>query len=200
MCGTRTETVTVPAAVDDLGMPLTVPDEVTAGNNYRDCVTSDLQALCTYNQIDIFSSTGTTRVANCCARNVADGMGLNTVTNQCRLGDGCAPITTPGTTTLGTAGLMITCTCSGNDAMVQVLNIVATTGAGSGALTAVQTDNAEVYNTCLQTSLSALCTSTGFSTFMTMGTTAVATCCMTPDAGGSMGTPNAGNNDCVVTA
>lgn len=190
----------MPAAVDNVGMPLDVADEVTGGNNYRDCVVRDLRALCTNDQVNIFSSTGTTRVGNCCTTNVVDGMGLDTVTNQCRIGDGCAPITMLGTTTLVMPNQMITCACSGRSEMVRVLNIVSVSGTVLNDLAAGQGDNAEAYNTCLQTSLSALCTSGGISTFVAMGDTAVSACCSaTPNGAGGAVMGTAPTQDCVVT-
>lgn len=202
MCGTRTETVTVLALVDDSGGRLSVPDEVTGGNNYRVCVAGDLRARCTPSNIEAFSTTGTTLVANCCSQNVVDGMGVNTATNQCRIGDGCAPITVPGTTTLMNIGQMITCTCSGMNAMAPVPNLVEFPGTPIAMLSMTQSDNAEGYRTCLETSLSSLCTSSGFATFTMMGTTAGGTCCINapPVGAGGMVFSLAPNQECAIGA
>ena len=104
-----------------------------------------------------------------------------------------------GTTELVMDNRMITCMCSGMSASVRVLNIVATSGTDIATLTTDQADNAEAYNTCLQTSLGSLCTSTGFATFAAMGATAVDTCCSTAPPGGAGGTADAvTNNDCAI--
>lgn len=150
-----------------------------------------LRQLCTPDKFPTFSSKGAADVQNCCV--AIDGMGLNMATNQCRIGDGCVPITVPAVSVLIMAGQMISCMCSGTTMMVDVLRIVDMAGMPLAMITPAQTISIEAYQTCLQTMVGPLCSSTGISTFNAMATTAVATCCGAPGVTGTvMGT------DCVI--